>query len=120
METKKTNEHIIEQMKTALQTEKAAYHLTAQTIAETVKDLKAMHKDRRRKIVEQFEAQIVHDPGRHAKRDAYSLQRHFKHELEKFLQTRTQGLTIENAGVAFEDHAEAVIFNITVPKKSTK
>jgi hypothetical protein len=114
------NQQIIQEMKTALQTERDAYHLTAQTIMETQKDLKAVHLERKRKIVEDYEAQIVHDPEKHAKRDAYSLQRHFKHELEKFLENRTYGLTIENAGVAFEDHAEAVIFNITVPKKSTK
>jgi hypothetical protein len=114
------NQQIIQEMKTALQTERDAYHLTAQTIMETQKDLKAVHLERKRKIVEDYEAQIVHDPEKHAKRDAYSLQRHFKHELEKFLENRTYGLTIENAGVSFEDHAEAVIFNITVPKKSTK
>lgn len=118
METN-NNQQIIEQMKTALQTEREAYHLTAQTIMETQKDLKVAHMERKRKIVEEFEAQIVHDPEKHAKRDAYSLQRHFKHELEKFLENRTYGLTIEDSDVSFTDFEDYITFLIRIPKKKT-
>lgn len=118
METN-NNQQIIEQMKTALQTEREAYHLTAQTIMETQKDLKAAHLERKRKIVEDFEAKIVHDPEKHAKRDAYSLQRHFKHELEKFLENRTYALTIEGAEVSFTNLDGRIIFVISIPKKKT-
>jgi hypothetical protein len=118
METN-NNQQIIQQMKTALQTERDAYHLTAQTIMETQKDLKAVHQERKRKIVEEFEAQIVHDPEKHAKRDAYSLQRHFKHELEKFLENRTYGLTLEGAEVSFVDYNGCIVFTIGIHKKKT-
>ena len=115
METNK-NQQIIEQMKTALQTERDAYHLTAQTIMETQKDLKAAHLERKRKIVEDFEAQIVHDPEKH---DAYSLQRHFKHELEKFLENRNKGLQLEGAKVSFMNFNNGIDFIINIPKKKT-
>jgi hypothetical protein len=113
------NQQIIQEMKTALQTERDAYHLTAQTIMETQKDLKAVHLERKRKIVEDYEAQIVHDPEKHAKRDAYSLQRHFKHELEKFLENRNKGLTIEGAEVSFVDINGCIVFTIGIHKKKT-
>ena len=106
-------------MNTALQTERAAYHLTAQTIMETQKDLKAVHQERKRKIVEEFEAQIVHDTEKHAKRDAYSLQRHFKHELEKFLEKSHYGLTLEGAEVSLVDFNGCIVFTIGIHKKKT-
>lgn len=117
METN-NNQQIIEQMKTALQTERDAYNLAAQTIQETQKDLRAAFLERQRKIVEEFEAKIVHDPEKNAKRDAYSLQR-LKHELEKFLENRTHGLKIEDAEVSFTNLDERIIFVISIPKKKT-
>lgn len=51
-----------------------------------------------------------------AKNEAYSLQRHLKHEIERFCEDK-RGLTSEGADVQFVVEDEQVAFIITVPKK---
>lgn len=51
-----------------------------------------------------------------AKNETYSLQRHLKHEIERFCDGKV-GLTSEGATVQFVADDAQVVFTIVVPKK---
>lgn len=95
---------------------KRKYTLTQQSLMAQLEENKKAQKLQREKMRAIY---VVDEPASKetkAKNETYSLQRHLKHEIERFCDGKV-GLTSEGATVQFVADDAQVVFTIVVPKK---